>query len=559
LTSISLQAAPTLRLANTTVGPLQLAAAGATNTQTLEAYNAGDGTLPQLTFTASASWVTASAGAPRTCTTVSPSNTKTCTPITFTINTGGLPPGLSSATVTVSGDSATVDAPQTVVVLVRIGPVETYSAPGGSRDVAFATSSRVSPSVKTADGASWLTVVTDAVGSFLFNYPYSVHFQPPAGMSSGTYTGSFALSGSSNPTDNQTIPVTMHVTTQPIAVATASTTFGPQPSSSALVIRLAQGAPPLAYPFDPIVQVGNVGQGSLSLQAPVITGSWLKADPVVAGFYAIDPTGLAIGDNQGSIAFPSNAANGTNGTVTVPVDLQIVAKGNPLIYSGGVQSNIAWAPGDPVAPGDVLIVKGEQLSFSAPTYPSAPFPNASGATAVWVNNAAVPLFYTSYGQIAFQVPYDVAIGNATVQVKRDDGSSNLASITVAPRVPRIYSVIFNQDGSINSAANPTHVGDVLTAYGIGFGATTPAVAAGAPAPSGPYAEVTPLTSVAFGVGPFVTQVKAAFAGLTPTIAGIYQANVTVPSGTAFSSISGAVNLTVSISGAASNPVVVYVQ
>jgi uncharacterized protein (TIGR03437 family) len=531
---------------------VQLAAAGATNTQTLEAYNAGDGTLPPLTFTSASSWVTASAGAPRPCVTVSPSNTKSCTPITFTLNTTGLPQGLSSAIVTVSGDSSTADAPQTVVVLVRIGPVETYTAPGSSRDVAFATSNRVSRSVKTADGSNWLTVVTDAAGSFLFNYPYSVHFQPPAGMASGTHTGSFTLSGSGNPTDNQTIPVTMHVTTDPIAAATASTTFGPQPTPDALVIRLAQGAPPVAYPFDPVIQVGNLGQGSLSLQAPVITGSWLKQDPLVPGFYAIDPTGLSVGDNKGSVAFASNAANGT---VTVPVDLQIVAKANPLIYYGGVQANVGWVPGDPVAPGDVLIVKGEQLSFSAPTYPTAPFPAASGATAVLVNGVAAPLYYTSYGQIAFQVPYDVATGSATVQVKRDDGTSNLASITVAPRVPRLYSAIFNQNGSINSAANPAHSGEVLTVYGIGFGATSPAVAAGTPAPSSPLAEVTSLTTVAFGLGPFVTDVKPGFAGLTPTIAGIYQANVAVPPGIA----SGGVNLIVSVAGASSNGVVVYVQ
>jgi uncharacterized protein (TIGR03437 family) len=548
----SLQAAPMLRLASSTVGPVQLASAGATNTQTLEAYNGGDGSL-SLTFASSASWVTVAAGAPRNCVTVTPSNTKTCTPITFSINSSGLPQGLSTATVTVSGDSSTVDAPQTVVVLVRIGTVEMYSAPGGTRDIGFATSNYVLPTVKTNDGGKWLTVASSSFGSFQFNYSYAIHLQPPAAMASGDYTGSFTLTGSNNPTDNQTIPVTMHVTTQPIAVATAATTFGPQPNKDALVIRLAQGAPPLAYPFDPYVQVGNVGQGSLSLQTPVITGSWLKADPAVAGFYAIDPTGLAVGDNPGSIAFPSNAANGT---VTVPVNLQIVAKGNPQIYYGGVQANVAWVPGDPVAPGDVLIVEGEQLSFSAPTYPSAPFPAASGATAVLVNGAAVPLYYTSYGLIAFQLPYDLASGKATIQVKRDDGTSNLASITVEPRVPRLYSVIFNQDGSINSAANRAPVGSVITVYGIGFGATSPAVTAGQAAPSSPLAEVTSLTTVSFGFGFFATQVKPySFAGLTPTIAGIYQANATVPAGTP----SGPVNLSLSVAGATSNVVTVYVQ
>lgn len=551
-----------LRLASSTVGPVQLASAGATNTQTLEAYNAGDGTLSltSASFASSASWVTVSVGAPRNCVTVSPSNTNSCIPLTFTINSAGLSQGLSSATVTVSGDSSTVDSPQTVVVLVRIGTVETYSAPGGTRDVGFATSSYVNASAKTTDGAKWLTVVNNGGGSFRFNYSYSIHFQPPAGMASGDYAGSFSLTGSSNPADNQTIPVTMHVTTQPIAVASASTaTFAPQPTTDALNIRLAAGAPLLTYPFSAIVTVGNVGQGTLTAQAPTITGAWLKPDSVpgygvVPGYYSVDPTGLAVGSYPGSLAFASNAANGT---VTVPINLQIVAKGNPLIYYQGVLDNATFTPGDTVAQGDILVVKGEQLSFSALTSAAPPLPTAAGGASVLVNGNAVPLFYTSYAQIAFQLPYDVPTGTAMVQVKRDDGSvSNLASITIAPRAPRLL-VTVNPDYSINSAAHPAHAGDVLTVYAIGLGATSPSVAAGAAAPSAePLARASETPNVGFGFGFFATEVTPLYAGLTPTAAGLYQINVAVPSGLQ----PGAVNMTVNFSGGVvSNVLPVYVQ
>jgi uncharacterized protein (TIGR03437 family) len=555
----SLQAAPTLRLASSTVGPVQLASPGATNTQTLEAYNAGDGSLP-LTFSSSSTWVTASAGTPRNCVTVTPSNTKTCTPITFTISTAGLPQGLSSATVTVSGDSSTVDAPQTVVVLVRIGSVETYSAPGGSRDISFATSNYVNSSIKTTDGGKWLTVSSSSFGSFQFNYSYAIHLQPPASMAAGNYSGSFTLTGSSNPTDNQTIPVTMHVTTQPIAVANASTaTFAPQPTTDALNIRLAAGAPLLTYPFSANVTLSNMGQGTLTVQDPVITGSWLKPDNVpgygvVPGYYSIDSTGLAVGTYPGSLAFASNAANGT---VTVPINLEIVAKGNPLIYYHGVLDNATFIPGDTVAQGDILVVKGEQLSFSPLASAAPPLPNTAGGTSVLVNGSAVPLFYTSYGQIAFQLPYDVPTGSAIVQVKRDDGSvSNLASVAIAPRAPRLL-VTVNQDYSINSAAHPAHAGDVLTVYAIGLGATSPSVTAGAAAPAAePLARVSQALSVSFGFGFFATQVTPAYAGLTPTAAGLYQVNVAVPSGLP----AGAVNMTVSFSGGTvSNVLPIYVQ
>jgi uncharacterized protein (TIGR03437 family) len=557
--SFSLHAAPMLRLASSTVGPVQLASAGAKNTQTLEAYNAGDGTLT-LAITSAASWVSALPGTPRKCVTVTPSNGTNCIPITFTIDTTGLPQGLSSATVTVNGDASTVDAPQTVVVLVRVGSIETYSAPGGTRDIGFATSAYVSPSVKTTDGANWLTVVSNGAGSFRFNYPYSIHFQPPSGMSSGNYSATVALTGSSNQTDNQTLPVTMHVTTQPIAVATASTaTFAPQPTTDALNIRLAAGAPLLTYPFSANVNVGNAGQGTLSVQNPVITGAWLKPDNVpgygvVPGYYSIDATGLAVGTYPGSLAFASNAANGN---VTVPVNLEIVAKGNPLIYYQGVLDNATFTPGDTVGQGDILVVKGEQLSFSSLTSAAPPLPNTAGGTSVLVNGTAVPIFYTSYGQIAFQLPYNVPTGTSMVQVKRDDGSvSNLASITVAPRAPRLL-VTVNQDYSINSAAHPAHAGDVLTVYAIGLGATSPAVTAGAAAPSSePLARASETPTVNFGTGFFATAVAPAYAGLTPTAAGLYQVNVIVPTGLP----SGAVNMTVSFSGGVvSNVLPLYVQ
>src|SRR5579862_6488615 len=65
-----LQAAPMLRLVSSTVGPVQLATAGPTNTQVLEAYNAGDGAL-NVSLTSSVPWITATLGAPRNCITTS--------------------------------------------------------------------------------------------------------------------------------------------------------------------------------------------------------------------------------------------------------------------------------------------------------------------------------------------------------------------------------------------------------------------------------------------------------------------------------------------------------
>jgi uncharacterized protein (TIGR03437 family) len=154
-----------------------------------------------------------------------------------------------------------------------------------------------------------------------------------------------------------------------------------------------------------------------------------------------------------------------------------------------------------------------------------------GGASVLVNGSPAPLFYSSYGQLAFQMPVNTPLGTALVQVKRDDGqTSNTVTVDVAARAPRLLAAV-NPDGSVNTG-DPSHAakpGDVLTIYAIGLGPTTPSVATGLPAPSSePLARVSGALLVNFGgsaVGPLV---EPAFAGLTPTYAGLYQINVVVP-------------------------------
>jgi uncharacterized protein (TIGR03437 family) len=142
------------------------------------------------------------------------------------------------------------------------------------------------------------------------------------------------------------------------------------------------------------------------------------------------------------------------------------------------------------------------------------------------------MFYSFYGQLAFQMPLSTATGTATVQVKRDDGAtSNLASVQVASRAPGIL-VISKADYSVVSASNPAHAGDVLLVWAIGMGTTSPAVTEGQPAPTSPLAMLVDTPAISFGTG-IATIVPATTAPiyslLAPTYAGLYQIAVTVPS------------------------------
>ncbi|HEY2017829.1 MAG TPA: hypothetical protein VGH38_30195, partial [Bryobacteraceae bacterium] len=87
-----LHAAPMLRLVSTTVGPIPVASGGSAPAQTVEAYNAGDGALSlSVSVPSTVTWLTATAGTPRACTTTT--SASTCIPLNFTLNTSTLATG----------------------------------------------------------------------------------------------------------------------------------------------------------------------------------------------------------------------------------------------------------------------------------------------------------------------------------------------------------------------------------------------------------------------------------------------------------------------------------
>ena len=548
-----LNAAPMLRLVNTAVVPVPLPVGANGGTQIVEAYNAGDGSLSLAgNPTSSVPWITTSYGPSRACTTTTAS--ATCIPIQLVLNTSTLAanPIPYTGTVTVNGAANVVDAPQTITVTVRIGPLTVFVAPGSSSGVSFSTHSPLNASPSTQDGNRWLSLVQDGSGSFKFTLPYKINVAPPAGMAQGTYTGSLIASGSSFPPDNQTIPVTLRVTTQPIA----------QPFPDHVTERLAQGAAPLARQ----ISLNNPGQGSIVFGAVSATttdgGKWLTASANSGGWAAItlDPGTLAPGFYTGSVSIASNAVNGT---VTVPVSFQVVAKGALLAnYMGVVDNAIFGVDGGAVAPGDIVDVFGEQFWFASniafsPGVPLATQITASGSTSsVLVNGRAAPMYFSTYGQIAFQVPLETPVGTAQVQVQRDGLSGNTVSVQVVARAPRIL-VITKQDLSVPDSAHPARVGDYLTIWAIGLGPTNPAVGTNVPAPgSEPLARLTVTPAVDFGNSIFGTiSATPSYAGLSPGSVGLYQINVAIPAGV----VSGNVNLTLAFPDSTSNTVQIAVQ
>ena len=78
------------------------------------------------------------------------------------------------------------------------------------------------------------------------------------------------------------------------------------------------------------------------------------------------------------------------------------------------------------------------------------------------------------------------------------------------------------------AANPAKRGETVLVFLTGLGSVSPAIADGAVAPVNPLSKTTGAMNIFVG-GQFVTNIS--FAGLAPTLAGLYQLNFVIPSGT----------------------------
>jgi uncharacterized protein (TIGR03437 family) len=124
----------------------------------------------------------------------------------------------------------------------------------------------------------------------------------------------------------------------------------------------------------------------------------------------------------------------------------------------------------------------------------------------------------------------------------------------------------NQDNSINGPGNAAPIGSTISLYGTGQGQVSPAVADGVGAPSSPLSNTVavptsdaktcfatqPSLCVAIGSGFGAVQ----YSGLAPGFIGLWQINVTIPSGIATGS---AVPVKVVIDGSQSNIVTIAVR
>ena len=534
LLAVPAVAAPRLGLSATTVGPINTLRGGNGPTQTVQAYNLGDGTL-SLTASSSAPWLSATVGARVACGQASGG----CSPVSIVLNSSSLTPGKYTEWITLT-DPKAIDSPQDIMVTVDTtgvpDTINLFVTPSGDpfaqATVAVQSSGTgIQPTVATTSGGSWLSFNSGNIGIVNLGVPWILQATARPGQAAGTYQGTVKLTGSSITAENKTINVTLNVTTAPIIDTVRANT----------TVRLS--APQGGAKASGSASFFNLGDGTLSVSGATATSSIKFLSAAVQNNtvqISADPTGLAPGVYSGTVGIQSNAANSS--LVAIPVELTVAAP-TPMINAGGVV-NIGDYQNDGVAPGDIVAIFGTQLAPTTVVAPSVPLATTLSGVQVLVNGVPAPLFFVSSGQINFQVPYSLTPGQiATVQVNSGATTGNIRAVNVLASSPKLlpvatpagsYGIFINLDGSLTWPVNaiqgcncrPAKPGDIIVMFGVGFGQTTPGATEGAAGAAQSIAGA----NVSFG-GLFVNGVTYAdslFTGLVPGLVGLYQINVKIP-------------------------------
>jgi uncharacterized protein (TIGR03437 family) len=185
-----------------------------------------------------------------------------------------------------------------------------------------------------------------------------------------------------------------------------------------------------------------------------------------------------------------------------------------------------------IAPGEFITLYGANLAPGTETASTVPLPTLLDGVQVTVNGLPAPLNYVSPGQIQALVPYASGSTIARIQVINNNVASNAVTEFVNLTAPGVFTVppggtgygaVLHADYSFVTPQSPAQVGETVSVYLTGLGTVNPLIPDGS---AGVFSQTTnTITADISGVAATVS-----YAGLAPVWAGLYQINLTVPSG-----------------------------
>ncbi|HKD05280.1 MAG TPA: hypothetical protein VKB79_05185 [Bryobacteraceae bacterium] len=227
----------------------------------------------------------------------------------------------------------------------------------------------------------------------------------------------------------------------------------------------------------------------------------------------------------------------------INVSLQAPTMSGNGVYlnPNGIVNAASFAPFTAgVSPGEFIVLYGTGLASGNAVASSLPLQTTLGNVQVMINGIPAPLFYVTPNQLAAVVPFGVGYTPptgtqqiATIQVINNNVASNSVSQFINLTTPGVFSLTANGlgygaiehalTGQVVNAASPAQPGEIVSVFMSGLGTTLPAGTDGA-APAQLSNTVQTISAYVGG-----NAATVAFAGLAPSLAGVYQVNLTIPS------------------------------
>jgi uncharacterized protein (TIGR03437 family) len=249
-----------------------------------------------------------------------------------------------------------------------------------------------------------------------------------------------------------------------------------------------------------------------------------------------------IAESAGNVrsVFDSGLASSLLSADTIPASITSVTSASE--FGGGFQE---------FAAGSWIEIKGTGLAETTRTWAGSDFsgpnnlnaPTSLSGVSVQIGNTPAFVYYISPTQLNVQVPTTSALtGPVNVLVTNPSGGQATAVGQKRATAPGIlapptfnvggkqYMVATFSDGAFvgnpglvpNATFRTAKPGDIVAAYGVGFGPVTPDTPPGRIA----QGQTALNANVVFRFGQ--TQATATYRGMAPNFVGLYQFNITVP-------------------------------
>lgn len=252
--------------------------------------------------------------------------------------------------------------------------------------------------------------------------------------------------------------------------------------------------------------------------------------------YGTTPTAIGLGASSSVyvVASPADSSSGLlfltslSPNANAPV-VQLACIGNAASYdSSGISG------------GEIVSLFGQGLGPATGTQPQVDlaggFPSQLAGVQVTFNGIPGPLLYVQDAQINAIAPWSLpATGTVSICVVYNGVTTNCIARPAVSEHPGVftvdgtYAVALNQDGSINSAANPAQIGSTVSIFATGLGPLSPAQPDGAivgmPLPVNVLADDVYYLDDTMFIGVIAVGAQVSYAGPAPfEVAGFSQVN-----------------------------------